>query len=108
MRRHEKQALVEQTAEARAKFDKMWGHPGLGFALVHAFFDDNPWLTAKDLEDRTELSEDTVRRKLEELVNVGRAKVKRRGRTSYYKAHRDYAEESLNIIKRFILTANCG
>jgi DNA-binding IclR family transcriptional regulator len=53
---------------------RMLGGRGLaGMALIEAHFAGDPWLTAQQIAERTGLSDDTVRRRMADLVRAGRA-----------------------------------
>lgn len=91
-----KRTLIERTMHCRIKMEKLWGNLGLGFILAHAYFGDDQWVTATDVAPTLDLSDDTTRRQLDELVAAGRVEVKRvRGR-KLYRARGDLAERTFS------------
>lgn len=106
MNRQAKRRVMVAAAEAWTQVRRHWGSP-LGIHLVACFYADDPWITAGGLAADLDLSEDTVRRKLDELIRIGRVKTDRRGRTTYYKAHKRWAERSFAAINELILVAKC-
>lgn len=107
MQLHDKAKITADMAVVAARVVRTWG-TGVGVPLVARYFSEDPWITAADLAMAAGVSEDTARRKLEELANVGRVVVGQRGRTRVYKARRDLAERTFEEIKRFISDAKCG
>lgn len=108
MNRHEKKRVMAAASDGAAALRRMWGNAPLGLRLATAFYEDDPWVTAMEMAEGMEESEDTIRRKLDELAKIGRVKAMKRGRTTVYKAHREWAARSWEIVKSFLLAANCG
>lgn len=108
MARHENLALLATAADASAEMRKLWGDAALGLALVTQFYSDDPWTSASALAEASDLSEDTVRRKLVVLAKIGRVRTGKRGRVTVYKAHRDWAARTLDVINAMVLAAKCG
>lgn len=99
--------LLATAADASAEVRKFWGNSALGLALVTKFYNDDPWATAAELAEAADLSEDTVRRKLADLHRIGRVRTGRRGRLTVYKAHRDWAARTYDIVNSLVLAAKC-
>lgn len=105
MTRHEKRDLMVRAEEATRDVLRIWGAIYLGIPLVSKFYSDDPWATARELAEGLEASEDTVRRRLDRLVLIGRAKSAKRGRFTVYKAHRDFAERTVQIVNKVVSNA---
>jgi DNA-binding transcriptional ArsR family regulator len=101
-------ALLATAADASADIRRLWDHPALGLSLVAKFYSDDPWVSAAELAEATDLSEDTIRRKLDTLERIGRVRRGKRGRVAVYKAHRNWAARTHDIVKSMVLAANCG
>lgn len=108
MATHDPLQLFATAADASAEIRKLWDSAPLGLCLCTKFYSDDPWVTAAELAEATDLSEDTIRRKLGALVRIGRVRSGRRGRLTVYKAHRDWVEKTYTVVKSLVLTANCG
>lgn len=108
MKRHDKQRIVASAHDCAGNLAKVWGNHGLGLALVARFFGDDPWITAMELAAGSAESEDTIRRRLDQLVEIGRVRVGKRGRTTVFKAHRKWAARTWDLINSFLLYANCA
>lgn len=104
--RARKRRLLGAANIASRDMVKLWG-TGVGIELSCRYFSDQPWATAAALAKHHHLSEDTVRRKLDELENIGRVVSKTQGRTKVYRAASRYAERAYQIINRLVETANC-
>jgi hypothetical protein len=53
---------------------KLLGDPAaVGLALIEAYYSGNPWLSPQQAAARAKVSDDTARRRLNELVQAGRA-----------------------------------
>jgi Fic family protein len=104
----DKLRLLATVAEASAEIRKLWDNSALGLALVTKFYSDDPWASAAELAEASDLSEDTVRRKLRTLATIGRVRTGRRGRITVYKAQRDWASRTDDIINSLLLAAKCG
>lgn len=100
--------LLATTAHASAQMRKLWDDAALGLALVTKFYSDDPWSSASALAEASDLSEDTARRKLAVLEKIGRVRSGKRGRLVVYKAHRDWASRTLELVNSLVLAANCG
>lgn len=77
--------------EAGNNMVRMWdGY--IGLALLQAFYagPDN-WVSAKWLADRIPFSDDTARRQLDKLVNIGRVACRTEGKTRVYRANERHA-----------------
>src|SRR3546814_479681 len=91
--------IAKQAVDAYIRYDRMWGSP-IGLCLVEAFYSEPPDVTASMIAERLGMSDDTARRRLDALVNIGRALVvdcPLRG--VCYQANAKYAEETINILR---------
>lgn len=95
-------------AEATAEVRRVWDSAILGVCLVTKFYSDDPWTSAAELAGATGFSEDTTRRRLEALARIGRVRVGQRGRVRVYKAQRDWAARTLQVVKSLAEAAKCG
>lgn len=80
----------------------MWGSGPIGLILTEAFFGETVWLTAPNVAVRSGglLSDDTARRKLDALVNVGRAECKDEGHRRLYRAVPKLADDTVAMLRR--------
>lgn len=59
-----------------AEYDiKTYGRGGVGVALACRYFDGEPWVSVRDLASDLELSAPQIRRRLENLVAGGKARL---------------------------------
>lgn len=70
--------------------ERVWGRARLGLALSEAYFDGR-CVSSEEIAARTHLSRSTVQDHLKRLLNVGRCKQVRRGRTACYLATEQWA-----------------
>ena len=79
---------------------RIWGSP-VGVSLVEATL--NPthsgWVTAQGVANRVGVSDDTARRQLDSLVNIGRAIARDVGRKREYRATMRYVQRTTATIK---------
>ncbi len=66
--------MINRTTIQRDQTPKLLGSPAaVGMALVEAHCAGSPWLSPQEAAARARVSDDTARRRLVELVQVGRA-----------------------------------
>jgi len=86
-----KRVLATRSIDAAIPITKLLGSPsGAGMALVEAYFGTgSSWVTCQHAANRANVSEDTARRRLTELVGAGRAHISldhgRDTRTKHYR-----------------------
>lgn len=108
MERREENARVAALAlDVGKAIARRWGGGGVGLALTHAYFQDNPWLTARQLAAATSLSEDTASRRLAELENIGRVVSRPQGRGKAYRAAEPDVRWTVYQLRQF-QSADCG
>ena len=96
--------LVKETIDVAAHIIRWLGMPGIvGLAMMEAHFEGMPWRSAKQLAARADCSEDTARRKAEDLVNCGRATSTRMGGRTCYAISPKVAEVVFERMSRFEL-----
>lgn len=83
---------------ALAELDETWGFARLGLALSAAYFLQTPQ-SASELAQHLAFSDDTVRRLLKPLVNVGRVAVLKQGRSITYMAEALWAKRTVERIQ---------
>jgi DNA-binding IclR family transcriptional regulator len=71
----------------------MFGFAPLGSALIYAYHRDDRFLTAKEIAELAEISEDTARRHLERLVEIGRVEQRPCDRSRTYRLTDDLARK---------------
>lgn len=104
--REKKRKLLTAAYQAAIDINKLWGGP-IGVRLACAYYADQPWASVASLADGHHLSEDTVRRRLEDLANIGRVDTKMEGRVKLYRASAKAAEKTYSIINQLALNAIC-
>jgi len=90
-------AVCREALNVIDDLERMWGNPRLGLALSAAYFAAAP-LSSRALAKQLNLSDDTVRRALNPLVNVGRVQVTREGRDVAYAASPIWAARTRNRV----------
>ena len=96
--------LVKETIDVAAHIIRWLGMPGIvGLAMMEAHYEGSPWRSAKQLALRADCSEDTARRKAEELVRCGRACSQRMGTRTCYAIEPRVAEIVMERMTRFQL-----
>lgn len=96
--------LVKETIDVAAHIIRWLGMPGIvGLAMMEAHFEGAPWRSAKQLAHRADCSEDTARRKAEELVSCGRAQSRLMGRRTCYAINPQVADVVIERMARFTL-----
>lgn len=86
--------------DALTDLDETWGHARLGMALSAAFLAGTA-LSASELAGHLNQSDDTIRRLLRPLVNVGRVAVVKQGRTVSYMADATWAKRTAKRLRPF-------
>lgn len=104
--REGKRRLLTAANKASRQMVKLWGG-GIGIDLSARFFSDNPWASVVELAHLHHQSEDTVRRQLERLENIGRVVSHNAGRRKLYRAAKVPAEKAYQIVNLLCLAANC-
>lgn len=80
---------------------RMFGKPTLvGLSLLEATFANQPWLTVQEIAQATRTSEDTVRRRLTEMVGAGRAWTKRCEHRRVYRLSPKMARDCIAFLNR--------
>lgn len=83
--------------EALREIDDLWGNAMMGLAITEhgagAFSVDQ-------IVQRTGISDDTVRRHLERLVDIGRVSATKAGRLKNYQAVAPYPQKTLELIQK--------
>lgn len=97
-RRTAKWRTIDRTIKASAKLIRLWGRGMIGFVLVRAFYSESPWVSAAEVGREAGVSEDTAKRKLDELVGAGRALTYQHGTGTRYSAPAKLAEETYAAI----------
>jgi DeoR/GlpR family transcriptional regulator of sugar metabolism len=67
-------------------------------SLVERYFRGEEWVSVQEISEQTGISEDTVRRRLGELVNANRAKIRDEGGRRYYAANGRFAKTLMKQI----------
>lgn len=106
--RKRKRKVLSMAAAVGRQVVKTWGIYPMGVHLSERFYSDDPWVSAEALAKQDWRSTDTIRRKLDELENVGRVVSMQKGRAKLYRAEARYAEETYNHINELINNANCN
>ena len=94
--------LIKETLDVATHIIRWLGMPGMvGLAMMEAYYEGMPWRSARQLALRADCSEDTARRKAEELVNCGRAQKERREGTTVYAIDPkvDYSAETPTLVE---------
>lgn len=94
--------VTRRALDAHLALERMWGSGPVGLILTEAYFTETVWLTAPAVAAKTGglLSDDTARRKLDALVNVGRAECRDEGYRRLYRALPKQAEETVAVLRR--------
>lgn len=73
--------------------------PEIGLALLAKHVDDDAWSTVQELSELVDVSEDTVRRRLSDLVSLNRVLSTDRGGRRLYRLRPAYAKRVLESMK---------
>lgn len=99
--------MAHKTAELVASIYAIWmpdmgsagGTVPIGCILTEAFYSANQWVSASYVQGRfPAVSEDTVRRRLERMVDAGKAEVMEVGGRKAYRANRACAERTFSLL----------
>lgn len=90
-----KLALLNELNSLAHFLVRTWGVGLTGVTLIRRSLSGEPWASAEELAGATELSPSQVRRRLDELVAIGRVEVRQRGRAKYYKASKYWSEKTI-------------
>ena len=92
-------AIIAKGALERALWGRrMFGFVPLAAALLFAFHRDERFLTAKELSELSDVSEDTARRHLEKLVEIGRVAQRTEARSRTYRVTDEMARKLLEAL----------
>lgn len=87
------------SAQATIKqLETLWGRACIGSALLYAYHLDQAPRLAVEIGTMAGVSEDTARRYLRKLANIGRVQVTTTGRSTFYACSPPYAERTLAIL----------
>lgn len=100
--------FMRAAMETAAYTVKVWGTGAIGPALVSAFYGDEPWTTARALAEHLHLSDAQVRRRLNDLVELGRVERRDAGGVFEYRAAPEWAERTYEAIHSFALQSATG
>lgn len=92
-------ARVSCALDTIVKLDRIWGSARVGLSLTSGFLSGEA-CAAKQIVEATNLPAETVRRRLNDLVNIGRAKRVRRGRRVVYLANPKFARQTDQLISQ--------
>lgn len=93
--------IISHSITVYEELDKLWGAARLGLILTAAHYHCIP-VGTEELAERTELSTETVRRKIKPLWNVGRIEAIREGRNISYVATEQWAKLTCEMIEKSI------
>lgn len=97
-----KHQTMKAALEVSKHVVRLWGPGTIGSALVCAYFSGNPWVTVAELSEIVpSISESQLRRRLDDLVKLDRARVRTDGRTKRYSAHPERAQRTYEIWVNF-------
>lgn len=89
--------LIMQAIWLFAELDRMWERARTGLALSKAYYDQRP-VSAEELAVIVNVSEDTIRRTVDRLLNINRVERVRFGRRTMFRATEEWAERTINVI----------
>lgn len=94
-----KHQLASKAVDAALQLLRTWGG-GIGLVLVEAHYSGDPWISAIQASKRLggTISDDTARRRLDELVNVGRAEVQIVDSRKVYRCKPELAEQTIELL----------
>lgn len=100
------QLLARTAATTQMALRRIWVNNGaatgveIGVMLTEVFYTANPWVTAQYLAGRLggAYSDDTIRRRLEEMVDDGRVEVVEAGGRKLYRARENEAQATVDAM----------
>lgn len=102
------QLIARTAATAAQNIRRIWSFregvasgSEVGLILTEVYFTANPWVTAQYVTDRLAgaYSSDTIRRRLEDLVDAGSVEVIENGGRKLYRSAKGSAEETIAVLK---------
>jgi len=82
------------------KIVRVVGTPdAIGLALLEAYLGDDPWMTVVEVSARTTVGQDTVRRRLQDLVTISRVRTRAEGRLKFYCLEDRIAQRLVDILQ---------
>lgn len=82
---------------------RMFGNVTVASALLFAWSRDQRFISAKEVAEIADTSEDTVRRTVQPLVRLGRIRQMIEGRTKLYRMNDELAEKAIQNISRRVV-----
>lgn len=105
----ERYKLIARTAtKAAQSLRRIWAIRGglisggeIGLVLTEVYYSSNPWVTAQFVTERLAgaYSYDTIRRRLEDLVDISRAEVVEMGGRKLFRASADAAGATIRVLQ---------
>lgn len=96
----ERAAIIGRVIANGHYLTKMLGNPpAVGLSLMEAYYSGDPWLTAQEAADRALVSEDTARRRLNDLTKVARAVTQGVGKRLCYRINPRTAETVMRRVE---------
>lgn len=98
-----KSEIARKAVDTTNALRRMFGTPStIGLVLMEAYYSQRPWVTVWWVSDRAVVSEATARRRLDELVEAGRALLKAEGRCKLYRANSAWADRGTRLLVRLL------
>jgi hypothetical protein len=94
-----RRAAAANTIDAALFIVKMFGNPGfVGMALCEAHYAGQPWVTSVQVAERVKCSDDTARRRLNELVAINRVECRTECRVRFYRVNPRVADSVMGVL----------
>jgi predicted transcriptional regulator len=96
-------AIANGILERQRWAQRVFGHNTIAAALFLAYVEGRRWLSAIELADLAEVSEDTARRQLAKLVQVGRVEERKIDRVKRYRLTHKIARRAAELALKGIV-----